>query len=176
MWLNAYERFRNSIKEAGGNLVGNIALRDKNPNAISFITIFYWMLTGKKDQYLNIFPKPGVSDSDIDGTKKFGEMVLPHLEAQNFDTLQNELINEKAVVIVYSLMTIEAKAKIIFRIWAKFIAKRKNKTAWLTVFKYYLFIALFIGGPLLLILDFIFIKPFSTKKIKRKKQYYLQVK
>ncbi len=57
MWLNAYVRIRQTLKDAGANLVGNIALVDKHINPVSFITIFYWMLTGKRDKYLNIFPK-----------------------------------------------------------------------------------------------------------------------
>ena len=41
----------------GANLVGNIALVDKHPNPVSFVTIFYWMLTGKKEKYLKHIPK-----------------------------------------------------------------------------------------------------------------------
>ncbi|MGZ3750384.1 MAG: hypothetical protein ACXVB0_07255 [Mucilaginibacter sp.] len=175
MWLNAYVRIKKTLKEAGANLVGNIALVDKHVNPISFITIFYWMLTGKRDRYLNIFPKPGVADADIANTKIFGEIVANHLEANTWGNLQEELLKQKAVVVKYPLMFIEGKAKIMFALWAKFIAKRKNKAPWLSAFKYYLFIALFLGAPVLLTLDAIFIKPFSTKRIKAKKQNYLQV-
>ena len=175
MWLNAYVRIRKSLKDAGGKLVGNIALVDKHSNPISFITIFYWMLTGKKERYLNIFPKPGVSDEDIKNTSVFGEIVAKHLATDEWDNLQQELLDKKAVVIKYPLMFIEGKAKFIFAAWAKFIAKRRNKAPWISAFKYYLFIALFLGAPVLLTLDAIFIKPFSTKRIKAKKQNYLQV-
>jgi len=175
MWLNAYVRIRKSLKDAGGKLVGNIALVDKHSNPISFITIFYWMLTGKKERYLNIFPKPGVSDEDIKNTSVFGEIVAKHLATDEWDNLQQELLDKKAVVIKYPLMFIEGKAKFIFAAWAKFIAKRRNKARWISAFKYYLFIALFLGAPVLLTLDAIFIKPFSTKRIKAKKQNYLQV-
>jgi hypothetical protein len=175
MWLNAYVRIRKSLKDAGGKLVGNIALVDKHSNPISFITIFYWMLTGKKERYLNIFPKPGVSDEDIKNTSVFGEIVAKHLATDEWDSLQQELLDKKAVVIKYPLMFIEGKAKFIFAAWAKFIAKRRNKAPWISAFKYYLFIALFLGAPVLLTLDAIFIKPFSTKRIKAKKQNYLQV-
>jgi hypothetical protein len=89
--------------------------------------------------------------------------------------LQDELIKQKAVEINYKLMFIEARAKPIFKIWANFIAKRKNRTPWLSAFKYYLFIALFLGAPVLLTLDAIFLKPFSSKRIKIKKLSYLQV-
>lgn len=175
MWINSYVRVRKMIKDAGANLVGNIALLDKHPNPISFVTIFYWMLTGKKDRYLNIFPKPGVSEQDIAATAAYGATVAAHLENGSWDTLQDELVAQKAVEINYKLMFIEARAKPIFAVWAKIIAGRKNRTPWLSAFKYYLFVALFLGAPVLLTLDAIFLKPFSSKRIKRNKLKYLQV-
>jgi hypothetical protein len=175
MWINSYVRVRKMIKDAGANLVGNIALLDKHPNPISFVTIFYWMLTGKKDRYLNIFPKPGVSEQDIAATVVYGATVASHLENGSWDRLQDELIAQKAVEINYKLMFIEARAKPIFAVWAKIIAGRKNRTPWLSAFKYYLFVALFLGAPVLLTLDAIFLKPFSAKRIKRNKLKYLQV-
>jgi hypothetical protein len=175
MWLNAYDRIRQSLKDAGGNLVGNIALVDKHANPVSFITIFYWMLTGKKDRYLNIFPKPGVSDEDIKHTAVFGSIVATHLNNGDWESLQHKLLEKNAVIVKYPLMFIEGKAKIMFAAWAKFIARRKNKAPWISAFKYYLFVALFLGAPVLLTLDALFIKPFSGKRIKVKKQKFLQV-
>jgi len=175
MWLNAFDRIRKSLNDAGATLVGNVALVDKHPNPVSFITIFYWMLTGKKERYLNIFPKPGVAEEDITNTRIFGETIAPHLLSGDWDGLQDELLEQKAVIVKYPLMFIEGKAKFIFAAWAKFIAKRKNKAPWISAFKYYLFIALFLGAPILLTLDAIFIRPFSSKRINTKKQHYLQV-
>src|SRR3569833_3098571 len=83
MWLNAYERVRQKLKDAGAKLAGNIALVDKHPYAISFFTIFHWMLGGKKDKYLGIFPKPGVSADDIANTKVYGQTVSKHLAMEN---------------------------------------------------------------------------------------------
>lgn len=175
MWINAFVRVRASLKEAGAKLAGNIALVDKHPNVVSFITIFYWMLSGKKERYLNIFPKPGVAQEDIANTKSYGETVTKHLEANTLDSLQDELIEQKAVVIKYPLMFTEARAKPIFAAWAKIISKRKNQLPWAAAFKYYLFIALFLGAPVLLTLDAIFLKPFSGRRIQAKKLNYLQV-
>jgi hypothetical protein len=175
MWINAFVRVRNMLKDAGAKLVGNIALADKHPNVVSFITIFYWMLTGKKERYLNIFPKPGVSEQDISNTKEFGKTVAQHLSLDSWEGLQDDLLEQNAVEIKYSLMFIEARAKPIFAVWAKFISKRKNQAPWLAAFKYYLFIALFLGAPILLTLDAIFLKPFSSKRIRVKKLKYLQV-
>ena len=175
MWINAYVRVRNSLKEVGANLVGNVALVDKHPNVVSFVTIFYWMLSGKKERYLNIFPKPGVAEEDIANTTTFGKIVAEHLQDNTLDTLQDDLLKQNAVVINYTLMFIEARAKPIFAAWAKIISKRKNRVPWLVAFKYYLFIALFLGAPVLLTLDAVFLKPFSSKRINAKKLKYLQV-
>lgn len=175
MWINAFVRVRNMLNEAGANLVGNIALVDKHPNPVSFITIFYWMLSGKKERYLNVFPKPGIAEEDIVHTKVFGKTVSDYLINNNWDGLQDDLLKDDAVVIKYPLMFIEARAKPIFTAWAKIISKRKNQVPWLSAFKYYLFIALFLGAPVLLTLDAIFLRPFSANRIRAKKLKYLQV-
>ncbi len=172
MWIGAMERIKKSLKESNAKLVGNIALVDKHANFISFVTIFYWMFKGKKERYLNIFPKPGVSNEDIDHCKVFGNTIKKHIDKGNYDGLQDELIEQKAVVVKYNLMFIESKAKRLFAIWANIIAKRKNKTAWLVAFKYYLIIALFIAAPVILTIDAIFFKPFLSGRIKRQKQHY----
>lgn len=176
MWLNAFERVKTSLDKAGANLVGNIALVDKHPNPVSFVTIFHWMLHGKKDRYLNIFPVPGVAEADILHTRTFGKIALPYLNSNEWTGLQAELVAQKAMEIKYMLMFIESKARIIFSAWARFIAKRKNRSFWLAAFKYYLLIAFFLGAPILLTIDAIFIRPFSAKRIKARKQYYLELK
>jgi len=172
MWISAMERMKKTLKDANAKLVGNIALVDKHHNFVSFVTIFHWMFAGKKDRYLNIFPKPGVADEDIINTRNYGATVLQHLDKNNWDSLQDELVQQKAVVIKYPLMFIESKARKIFAVWAGIIIKKKNRKPWLVAFKYYLLIALFIAAPVILTVDAIFFKPFLSKRIKKQKQYY----
>lgn len=175
MWLNAFVRVKKLIKAAGANLVGNIALVDTHSNPVSFITIFHWMLKGKKDKYLNIFPPPGVSDADIKRSKHFGESLLPHLLNNNYQGLQNELDQQKAVVLKYNLMVMEGIAGKMFKLWATFISKRRNKTAWLKVYKYYLLIAFWIGAPVVLTLNNIFLRYTMPKRVKAKKHHFLSL-
>ncbi|HZY37548.1 MAG TPA: hypothetical protein VFE53_12915 [Mucilaginibacter sp.] len=175
MWINAYVRIRKMLADSGAKQVGNIALFDRHPNPVSFVTIFYWMLTGKKEKYLNIFPKPGVGEKDILGVDKFGKIVAENLASGTWGDLQDKLLAQKAVEIKYPLMFIEARAKPIFNAWAKIISKRKNKTPWLAAFKYYLFAALFLGAPILLTLDAVFLRPFSSKRIAAKKLGYMKI-
>jgi hypothetical protein len=175
MWLSAFVRVKKLLHAAEAKIVGNSALVDTHPNPVSFVTIFHWMLHGKKDSYLNIFPPPGVSDADIKHTKVFGKSVIPHLMNNNWEGLQAELDANKAAVLNYNLMVIESTASKIFKAWAKFISKRKNKLPWIRAYKYYLLIAFFVGAPILITLDAILFRFTSPKRIKAKKQYYLNL-
>ena len=175
MWVNAFEKVKKLVKETEANLTGNIVLVDKHLNLVSIFTIFHWMLSGKKDRYLHIFPKPGVSDADIANTKIFGTIVLPYLQKNEWEGMQAELISKKAVDLKYHLMFIESKAGIMFKLWANFIAKKKKKTVWLTLFKYYLLIALFIAAPIVFVIDRLFFKPFLSKYVRAKKEFYLKL-
>lgn len=172
MWISAMESIKKILKQSGARLVGSIALVDKHHNFISFVTIFYWMFKGKKERWLNIFPKPGVADADIINSGVFGSTVQKYLAAGNWDGLQDALIQQKAIEVKYNLMFIESKASKIFAIWANLIAKKKKKTAWLVAFKYYLLIALFIAAPIILTVDFILFKPFLAGRIKKQKQQF----
>ncbi len=172
MWISAMEKIKPTLKQAGGRLVGNIALVDRHHNLISFITIFYWMFKAKKERWLNIFPIPGVSAADIERTGLYGATVNKFLLSGSWEGLQEELKAAGAVQIKYPLMFIESKARKIFKVWAGIISKRKKKTGWLVAFKYYLLIALFIAAPIILTVDAILFKPFLSRRIKRQKQYY----
>jgi len=175
MWLNAFIGIKKRLCESGAKHVGNIALVDRHWNPLSYFTIFHWMLGGRKTKLMGIFPLPGVSPADIRHTSVFGETVLPYLISGKWNGLQEELIEQKAVAFNYSLMVLEAKAGSQYIAWANWVNRSSKRNAVLQVFKYYLHIALFIGAPVLLLIDTIFIKPFSSKKVKRKEQYYLNL-
>lgn len=175
MWINAQERMKVALKSAGAGLVGNIVLVDKAPNLISVVTILYWMMTGKRDSYLGIFPKPGVSDKDIAHSGKYGKLVYNALLSGSFNGLQQQLVRYGAVEVVSDLLFIEERAPRLFSIWANIIVKRKNRKAWLVAFKYYLLFALFIVAPIVLTINFLFFRLFFLKKINIKKAYYAGV-
>ncbi len=172
MWINAQEKIKKRLAEANALLVGNIALVDRHNNYSSLVTIFYWMLTGKKDRKWGLFPKPGVSDKDIAEAGKFGEIILSHLQDNNWGGLQPKLVQQGSVNIRYSLMFIERKAGRIFLIWAKIINGSKKRTSLLVAFKYYILIALFLAAPIILLVDALFFRPFLGKRIRKQKEYY----
>ena len=171
MWITAFLKIKTMLANSGAKLVGHIALVDRHPNIISFITIFYWMLKGRKGRLFNVFPKPGVADEDITGSKKFGETITGFVKNGSWDQLQTALQKDAAVDVKYNLMFIESKASRIFAIWANIIVKRRNRKFWLSLFKYYLIIALFVAAPIILTVDAIFFRPFTWKKSKKRMEY-----
>jgi hypothetical protein len=175
MWLNTFLEIKKLIHAAGGRLVGNIALIDRHPNHISFVTIFHWLLGGKKDRYLKIFPMPGVSAADITRTAEYGKSLVPHLVNDEWSGLQEELVRQKAVNTRYSLLVLESTAIPTYVKWARFIAGRKKRKAWLAGFRYYLLFSLFVAAPILLAINAVLIRPFSSKRIKEKRSRYLSL-
>jgi hypothetical protein len=175
MWLNTFLKIKKLIHSAGGRLVGNIALIDRHPNHISFVTILHWLQGGKKDRYLKIFPFPGVSAADIANTTTYGKALVPCLLGNEWGDLQDELIRQKAVNTRYSLLLLESIAIPTYEKWARFIVKRKKRKAWLAVFRYYLLFSLFVAAPILLAFNAALIRPFSSKRMKEKRSHYLSL-
>ncbi len=179
MWLNAQESIKGFIKKAGGNLVANIPFSDRNSNLISAVTILHWMLSGKKTKFLNIFPYPGVSEKDIKVASRFGEMVYEAFQNNSYEMLQKNILSLKLISIKTNILFIEQRAKKLFRIWAGIVKSKgtsdKKRAVWIRLFKYYLFIALFMVAPLVLLFFNVLIKPFTLKAIKRKKDYFCRV-
>ena len=173
MWINAQEKNKKLLQAAGARLVGNIALVDRHLNHLSYFTIFHWLGTGRKDRKWGIFPKPGVSEKDIAGASRFGNVVKDYLRLNNWQGLQQDLSQAGATPVKYSLMFIERKAGKIFQKWVdlinKFPQKRKNI---LVAYKYYLAVALLVASPIILAVDLVLFRPFSQKKIRRQMQYY----
>jgi len=179
MWVNAQEDIKRMIAHNGGNLVGNISLRDRHNNLLSVVTIIYWMGTGKKDKYLGIFPKPGVSDEDIEKAQRFGTPILEALLTNNFTGLQNKLIELKAVELDANVVSTENKGKKIFKIWSKMVLKKgepgnPKRLFRLMMFKYYLLFVIFIVSPLVSLV-FYLTYPLFYRQIKLKMKYHQSV-
>jgi hypothetical protein len=176
MWIMAQEKVRNYVKQAGGKIVGNIVLVDRTPNLISIITISAWMLKGIKKRFMGIFPDSGVSDKDIKGASLFGESILEKLKSDDFSTLQQQLIKQKAVRVKPSLMGIEQRAIRIFGLWANFVSakgeyKDPARTTRIRIFSWYLPIAI----AILLLIVFVltsFIQLLTIFKTKKQIAYY----
>lgn len=176
MWLNSQESIKKTLVKHQAKLVGNIMLSDKTNNQISAITILYWMLTTKKEKFLNIFPKPGVSEIDIKEVEKQGEVLEKHLNENKLASLQEDLQEKYPTIIPNDILFIEERAKRLFKGWANLIKKKtKTRKFWVSLYKYYLLIALFIIAPIVILFVTILLFPFTQASIKNKKKYFCSV-
>lgn len=172
MWATSHDKINALLKQNGAERVGNIALVDRTNNYISVYTIVEWLYSGKKEKK-GIFPAPGVDDQEIKESVKFGRIIANHLNRNNFDGLQEDLLAEGAVNIKPFLVTVDKTANRIFRIWSgKIISttgeKRKKL---LVIFKYYLLFAIYIVSPIVL-LFWTLLYPFRWRKVKKEIKYY----
>lgn len=176
MWINGQESVKKHLTEAKAKLIGNIPLIDHNNNSISAITILYWMLTGKKESFLGIFPKPGVLQSEIDDMSSYGDIFLKAKENNQLSGLQGKFRAKGNIDISNNLMFVELRGRKLFKIWANFIkSKKSSRKFWVSVYKYYLLVALFLVAPILLIILNVFIFPFTKDDFKKKKSYFCGV-
>lgn len=176
MWAKAQQKMKLLIHNVGADLVGNIALVDRHLNHISVITIFHWMLGGKKTKKFGIFPRPGVSDEDIDGATKFGEIIKQAQEHNDFENLQSKIIQAGGVKLKPFIVFMDEKANKMFNVWSKFILKStKNRALKLNFFKVYLMTTIWILSPIVYIL-YLITYPLRIKQIREKNKFYCEVK
>lgn len=175
MWVKAHEKMKVLLSDLEAILVGNIALVDRNINHVSVVTIVHWMFSGEKTNYLGIFPKPGVSESEIKNASKFGNVIKQSLKNKNFNNLQDELLKLNAVEIRPFLVEMDKKANKMFKIWSNFIInKKKSRDFWLKVFNVYLWVAIWVISPIVFILHLLKY-PFIASKIAKEKALYKKI-
>lgn len=179
MWIMAQEKIKKLLINSQAKLVGNIALVDRHINHISVITIIHWMFTGVKTRYLGIFPKPGVSEKDINESTKFGPSILKNLMNNSFQKLQQELVEKGAVKIKPFLVVMDKRANLIFSKWANLIDKKgppnsKERQPWIRMFNTYLVIAIWLIAPIVFLLFLLTYVPLLGRT-KKNKEYYSSV-
>ncbi len=178
MWLNCFDSIRSTIKEAGGNLLVNIPLIDRNPNLISAMTILHWLFGGTKDQKWNLLPIPGVHPDDIKNAEQLGSLFYKNWSKNSLDGVQEKLNALGDVKIPVNILFIELRAKRLFHIWANLILKsktQKSRIRKVRIFKYYLLFALFIVSPFVLLIFNLLIRPLTFKTIRKQKEYYMNI-
>lgn len=172
MWMLSQEKLKVYLKDMKSKLVGNIALVDRHDNYTSVLTILRWLTTGQKEKS-GLLPAAGVSDEEITGSVKYGEVIKKHFKNNDLDNLQPDLIQNGAVEIRPFLVRVEKVGNKIFTIWSNLIIKKKEKRPLLIkFFKVYLMAAIWVISPIVLVLHLLTTPIFWFKRQKQKK--YLQ--
>lgn len=172
MWMLSQEKLKVYLKDMKSKLVGNIALVDRHDNYTSVLTILRWLTTGQKEKS-GILPAAGVSDEEITGSVKYGEVIEKHFKNNDLNNLQPDLIQNGAVEIRPFLVRVEKVGNKIFTIWSNLIIKKKEKRPLLIkFFKVYLMAAIWVISPIVLVLHLLTTPIFWFKRQKQKQ--YLQ--
>lgn len=179
MWFMAQEKVKRLLLQAEARLVGNVVLVDRHVNHVSLVTIVRWLIGGKTDRYLGLFPKPGVSEKDIREASKFAQPVIDHLHKANFDGLQTALLALKAVMVRPLLVFIDKRGSFIFskfsnKIRAKGLPGDPARKPLLRFFNNYLLFALWVIAPIVSLLFLILHLPFLPW-VNREKRYLQSV-
>ncbi|SDQ53182.1 hypothetical protein SAMN05421664_1937 [Chryseobacterium soldanellicola] len=172
MWMLSQEKLKVYLKDLKAKLVGNIALVDRHDNYTSVLTILRWMTTGQKEKS-GLLPAAGVSDEEITGSVKYGQIIEKHFSANDLSNLQPDLVQNGAVEIRPFLVRVEKVGNKIFTIWSGLIMKKKEKRPLLIkFFKVYLMAAIWIISPIVLVLHLLTTPIFWLKR--KKQREYLQ--
>lgn len=172
MWMLSQEKLKVYLKNLKANLVGNVALVDRHDNYTSVLTVIRWMIGGQKAKS-GLLPAAGVSDEEINGSVKYGEIIEKHFSKNDLDTLQPDLVKNGAVEIRAFLVRVEKVGNKIFTVWSNLIIKKKEKRPLLIkFFKVYLMAAIWIISPIVLVLHLLTTPIFWFKR--KKQREYLQ--
>lgn len=175
MWVMAQEKIKVILQNLQADLVGNIALVDRNVNLVSVITIVDWMFSGKQRRVWGFLPKPGISEEEITASSRFGAILEQFILKDNYQGLQEEFVASGAVEVRHFLVSMDKKANKMFKVWSGLIYNSKNRTFLLKIFNYYLFIAIWLISPIVHCIHLI-LYPLLYKSIQRDKKYYQGVK
>lgn len=172
MWMLSQEKLKVYLRDLQAKLVGNIALVDRHDNYTSVLTILRWLTTGQKEKS-GMLPAAGVSDEEIVGSVKYGEIIERHFNNNDLNNLQPDLVKNGAIEIRAFLVRVEKVGNKIFTVWSNLIIKKKEKRPLLIkFFKVYLMAAIWIISPVVLVLHLLTTPIFWFKRQKQKR--YLQ--
>ena len=71
MWHLAFLKFKAMLDATGARLIDNVVLIDPGPTGATFFTTPAWLIGGRKRGFWG-FPDAGLSQVQIDGTRRFG--------------------------------------------------------------------------------------------------------
>ncbi|PWN61470.1 hypothetical protein [Chryseobacterium oncorhynchi] len=172
MWMLSQEKLKVYLRDLKAKLVGNIALVDRHDNYTSVLTIIRWLTTGQKEKS-GILPAAGISDEEIAGSVKYGEIIKKHFKNNDLSNLQPDLVKNGAIEIRPFLVRVEKVGNKIFTVWSNLIIKKKEKRPLLIkFFKVYLMTAIWVISPVVLVLHLLTTPIFWFKRQKQKT--YLQ--
>lgn len=173
MWIEASKQVNFLLSNLGAKLIDNIVLTDQGASYATFVTTPRWLLTGKKDKFLGIFPEAGVSKNDIKNASRFGKAILQGLKNNDEKSFKSMCQGLEACCVNAGLIRSEKLAKRSFVIWGKMIRKfgksgDKKRLPFVMLYLVFLILIILTIVPINMLLGFLSrkINPEKTKELK----------
>jgi len=175
MWLNAQEKVKRLIGEAGGELRDNVAFTDRAPTMATLITTPRWLLTGKRDGFLGL-PPAGIADADIASAERFGHALVQALRADRERNGAPMLAGLGAARVDPRLIFSERAGTRAFGAWSRIIRLGGKPGAWtrlplVMLFCLYLVAMILAVVPASLLLQRL-LRPLLARRLESQKTYF----
>jgi hypothetical protein len=151
MWISAIKSIKSRLDDSGAKLVGHIALEDKHNNLVSVLTIFRWLINGKKGAS-RFLPAAGVSPEDIQSVSSLSEDIFKSIISNEYSDLQKSIVEKGGLRFSPNIYFIEYNGNKIWGKWAKWVLKKGRygdsaRRFRLKMFKWYLLTLIFAISP-----------------------------
>jgi len=178
MWLSAQEEVKRMLVDAGARHCDHVALIDQGSSLATFFTTPRWMLTGRKDRWLRVFPRPGVSESEIAGSVRFGRALLAALRRGELDGMRPALAGLGAVRMDDRLLASERIGRRSFRIWGRLLRRvggpgSPRRKPVLVIYLVFLVAMIVVVVPPSMLIRTL-LRPFGRERMARERAYYEQ--
>ncbi len=178
MWLGAQEKMKQQLLNLKASLVGNITFVDRSANLVSLVTVLAFVLKGKKENFMGIFPKYGVTEKDLAHAPVFGKIIMTELESGHLQNIQPELNQQGALDIRGNLLLMEGRGRALFPLYANYISKKgtqgsEQRRTRVRIFGIVLPTAILILSPIITILSRL-APLLAKKKFGKEIAYYSQ--
>lgn len=175
MWLMAQEKMKTLLNTLGARLIDNVVLTDQGDAVSTFITTPRWMMTGRKGAFW-FFPPAGISQENIDSTKRFGQRICDALQQDEEKGSGPMLSHMNAVNVNGKLIASERAGNRSFTIWSKVLKRAgapdsPGRNIVMTIFMFFLMTLILTVVPLNMLLRKI-IYPFNKQSIDAAVAYY----
>jgi hypothetical protein len=130
-WRNTLNEVITETEKNGGIVKGIYVFRDTSKNHTGFISLCYWLFTGRKKPPIRFLPAGGVAQDIIDSADIHGAEALKATKGTNTAYTIIPHVNEEFTSIKYERFAVDKYTK-----WAEFISRNNFKYR---TFKMFLF-------------------------------------
>ncbi|CAM5559282.1 hypothetical protein MAUB1S_09371 [Mycolicibacterium aubagnense] len=177
MWLQAQERTKELLTDAGARLIDNIVLTDRGSAMKTLVTTPHWMFTGRREAFWGgFFPRAGIAEEDIAGASRFGRAILTAMRAGLSSADRPIVTGLRAATVDQRLIASEEIGRRSFMLWGRLLrrcgrqgdaARKPVIVLWACV----LFLLIVTVVPVTMALRSL-LKPFRKNSIRRQRDYF----